>query len=211
MNIPSFNKNLFSRILAVGPHPDDIELGCFGTLAKYKKMGSEIGFVVLSFGGIGGEVELRKKEAIESASLLDAKTYFGELEDTRITDGIKTIEIIEKAINDFKPGVIIVNCPNDTHQDHRNAARAAISASRFVPMVLLYQTPSSTRDFNPKLFIDVTDFINLKSQAVSIHQTQGKNVYMAERAVKGLAEFLGFQIYQGGKYYEGFDVHQIII
>lgn len=211
MNNSSLDKNLFSRILAVGPHPDDIELGCFGTLAKYKTLGSEVAFVVLSFGGIGGEIDLRRKEAMKSSSLLKAKTYFGELEDTKITDGIKTIQIIEKAIDDFKPSVIIVNCPNDTHQDHRNAARAAISASRFVPMVLLYQTPSSTRDFNPKLFIDVTDYIDLKAKAVSIHKTQGKNVYMAERAVKGLAEFLGFQIYQGGKYYEGFDIHQVII
>ncbi|MBU4217089.1 PIG-L family deacetylase [Candidatus Parcubacteria bacterium] len=210
MKITDDNK-IMDRILAIGPHPDDIELGCFGTLAKYHANGSKIGFVVLSFGGAKSKENKRKKEAIASAKLLSAKTYFGELPDTKISDGVTTISIIEKAINDFKPTLVIVNSTNDTHQDHRNASRAAISAARFVPAVLFYQTPSSTRDFNPKFFVDISNHIDIKMQAVQLHVSQGENVYMADRAIKGLAEFLGFQIYQGGKHYEGFEIHQLIV
>lgn len=201
----------FERILAVGPHPDDIELGCYGTLAKHYSLGSEIAFVVLTYGGNGGEVEVRKKESLESAKILGAKIYYGELEDTKITDGLDTISVIEKAIKDFRPTVIIVNSANDTHQDHRNTSRAAVSAARFVPTVLFYQTPSSSRSFDPKVFVDITDYIDTKIEAVRIHKSQGGNVYMADKAVRGLAEFLGFQIYKGGRCYEGFEVHQIII
>lgn len=198
------------RILAVGPHPDDIELGCFGTLSRLKKQGSDIEFVVLTCGGVGGQVDERRHEAEKSAALLGAKVHFGDLEDTRIPEGFPTIKIIEDVIADFKPTAIIINSANDTHQDHRNVAKAAISAARFVPVVLFYQTPSSTRSFTPYVFFDVTEEIDQKIKAVRMHESQGENVYMADRAVKGLAEFLGFQVYQGGKYYEGFEIHQMI-
>jgi LmbE family N-acetylglucosaminyl deacetylase len=202
---------LFERILAIGPHPDDIELGCFGTLARFSKAGSQLAFVVLTAGGVGGETKTRKAEASASAKMLGAKLYMADLPDTQISEGQPTIRIIEEAIKEFKPTVVLVNSANDTHQDHRNAAKAAISASRFVPMVLFYQTPSSTRFFNPQIFIEINKFIDQKMEAVKLHKSQGENVYMADRAVKGLAEFLGLQIYQGGKYYEGFEIHQLII
>jgi LmbE family N-acetylglucosaminyl deacetylase len=203
--------NHFDRILAIGPHPDDIELGCFGTLAKYKKQGSAIAHFVATCGGVGGEEEKRRNEALSSAKLIGAKVYFGELPDTAIPEGHPTISMLEAVIKEFKPTCVIVNSPNDTHQDHRAVAHAAVSAARFVPMILYYQTPSSTRQFNPQLFVDVTKTIDTKMKAVRIHESQGENVYMADRAVKGLADFMALQIYQGGKYFEGFEVYQMII
>ncbi len=202
---------LFSRILAIGPHPDDIELGCFGTLAKYRKHGSRIAHFVATCGGVGGEEQKRRDEALTSAKLINAKVYFGELPDTAIPEGHPTISMLEHVIKEFKPTCIIVNSPNDTHQDHRAVARAAVSAGRFVPMILYYQTPSSNRQFTPNMYVDVTATINLKTKATKIHHSQGANVYMADRAVKGLADFMALQIYHGGKYFEGFEVYQLII
>jgi len=204
-------ENYFKRIMAIGPHPDDIELGCFGTLAKFKSMGGDLAFVVLTLGGNKGMPEIRQQEAITSAKIVNAKIYFGNFTDTKISEGIETISFIEKCIADFKPTAIFINSHNDTHQDHRNASKAAISASKFIPIVLFYQTPSSTRFFNPQIYIDITNYIDKKIKAVRIHKSQGKNVYMADRAVRGNAEFLGFQIYQGGRLFEGFEVFQFII
>lgn len=211
--IPKVNmaSDVFKRVLAIGSHPDDIELGCFGTLARLKKQGSEIAFLVTTCGGVGGEINQRRKEAIASAKILGVKPYFGELLDTYISEGHPTIQLIEDIILEFKPTAIFVHSPNDTHQDHRNVSRAATSAARFVPAVFFYQTPSSTRFFNAQLFSNITDFIDKKLKAVRIHKSQGQNVYMADRAVEGLAEFLGLQIYQGGEYYEGFEIHQIVL
>ena len=203
--------HIFKRILAIGAHPDDIELGCFGTLARFKKRGSALACIVTTCGGVGGEIEKRRTEAVASAKILGVKPKFGELLDTAIPEGHPTIKLIEDVILKFKPTVVITHSPNDTHQDHRNVALATISAARFVSTVLFYQTPSSTRFFNPQLFIDITNSIDIKVKAVQIHASQGKNVYMADRAVKGLAEFLGLQLYQGGKYYEGFEIHQMVI
>jgi len=201
----------FDRVMAIGPHSDDIELGCFGTMVRLKSKGSKVAFCVLSAGEVGGNPEQRKKETIESAKKVGAKLYFGNLPDTKISEGHPSIGFIELCIEDFKPTTIFINSPNDSHQDHRNAANAAISAARFVPIVLFYQTPSSTRRFNSELYIDITEHIKEKIEAVKIHKSQGKNVYMAYKAVRGLAEFLGFQIYRGRRLYEGFEIYQMII
>lgn len=209
-NIPLVN-NIFERVLAVGAHPDDIELGCFGTLAKLKRAGSKISFIVTTCGEVGGGIEQRREEAIQSAAILDVSPHFGDLSDTAIPEGHPTIKLIEDIINEFKPTAVFVHSPNDTHQDHRNVSKATISAARFVPAVFFYQTPSSTRFFNSNFFINISDFIDTKIDAVRIHKSQGKNAYMADQAVRGLSEFLGLQIYQGGQFYEGFEIHQIII
>ena len=50
-----------------------------------------------------------------------------------------------------------------------------------------------------------------KTRAVKIHASQGGNIYMADRAVVGLAEFLGLQVYQSGRYFEGFEIHQLLL
>mgnify|MGYP001616440943 CR=1 FL=1 len=203
--------SVFERILAVGAHPDDIELGCFGTLARFGAAGSSLSLLVMTCGGVKGDIATRRSEAEASARLLGAVPAFGDLPDTAVPEGNPTIALIEAAIASFKPTVVITHSPNDTHQDHRNVSRAVVSAARFVPTVLFFQTPSSTRFFNPQMFVDITDHLTVKLAAVRLHESQGANVYMADRAVEGLAEFLGFQLYQGGKRYEGFEIHQAIV
>lgn len=203
--------NHFERLMAIGPHPDDIELGCFGTLARFRKVGAEIAFVILTLGGKKGNEKIRKKEALRSAKLLNAKVYIGNFIDTKISEGVETISFIEECIKNFKPTAVFINSPNDTHQDHRNGAKAAISASRYIPVVLFYQTPSSVRYFTPQLYINISDYIKLKIRAIRIHKSQGKNVYMADEAVEGLNKFLGFQIYRNGEYFEGFEIFQFIL
>jgi two-component system, NtrC family, response regulator HydG len=203
--------HFFERILAVGAHPDDIELGCFGTLARYRALGSEVTCLVLTWGGIGGSDQTRRQEAEEAAAIIGAQLLGGGLRDTEVPEGHPTIGIVEDAVAKFRPTAVIVNSEADTHQDHRATALATISAARFVPALLFYHTPSSGRHFSPTLYVDITDHIEAKTRAVKVHASQGENVYMADRAVKGLAEFLGLQVYQSGRYFEGFEIHQLLL
>jgi LmbE family N-acetylglucosaminyl deacetylase len=203
--------HFFERILAVGAHPDDIELGCFGTLARYRAVGSDVAMLVLTWGGVGGPDTTRRQEAEEAAAIIGADLISGGLQDTEISDGHPTIGIVEAAVEEFRPTAVIVNSEADTHQDHRATARAVISAARFVPALLFYHTPSSGRQFSPSLYVDITDHMEAKTRAVKIHASQGGNIYMADRAVVGLAEFLGLQVYQSGRYFEGFEIHQLLL
>ncbi len=138
------------KILAIGAHPDDVELGCFATLAKLHKEGHEIHILVCTNGESGKvdeqSISNRLEEAKESAALIDAKIYFGNLPDTKLSDGIETILVLEKHIKDIKPDMLFFNYKEDIHQDHRHLASAVISATRFTPeKIYMYESPSTSR------------------------------------------------------------------
>jgi LmbE family N-acetylglucosaminyl deacetylase len=199
------------KILAIGPHPDDIELGCFGTMARYTKEGNEVNFLVLSKGEGGTEDGNRMDEAKESASLIKAKLFVEDLPDRFISQGPATITVIEKYVEQIKPDMVFIPTTTDTHQDHRATFNASMVACRTVKEIYAYETPSTSRNFMPNFFVDVTEFIDLKLKAVKIHSSQGGKGYMADRAVKGLAEYRAFDILLNDRYVEGFDIIKMVL
>lgn len=198
------------RILAIGPHPDDIELGCFGTMARYIKEGNEVSFLVLSKGEGGTDDSSRTDEATKSAALIKARLFQENLPDRFISEGPQTITVIEKYVEELKPDMIFIPTTTDTHQDHRATFNACMVACRTVREIYAYETPSTTRNFTPNFFVDITEFIDLKVKAVKIHSSQGGKGYMADRAVKGLAEYRAFDILLNDRYVEGFDIIKVV-
>lgn len=199
------------KILAIGPHPDDIELGCFGTMARYVKEGNEVNFLVLTKGEGGTEDGNRMDEAEQSASLIKAKLFIEDLPDRFISQGPETITVIEKYVEQIKPDMVFIPTTTDTHQDHRATFNAAMVACRTVKEIYAYETPSTSRNFTPNFFVDITEFIQLKVKAVKIHSSQGGKGYMADRAVEGLAEYRAFDILLNDRYVEGFDIIKMVI
>jgi len=197
------------KILAIGAHPDDVELGCFATLTNFYKEGHEIHILVCTNGEAGlvdkTSIQKRLDEAKKSAALINAKIYFGNLPDTKLSDGIDTIKIIEKHVKDINPEMLFFNYRDDIHQDHRHLASAVISATRFAPhQIYMYESPSTSRSFIPSVYFDVTNTFDTKLKAVKIHQSQGKKSYMADRAIRGLAEFRAFEIGLNDRLVEAF-------
>ena len=79
------------RILAIGTHPDDVELGCGRALALFKKKGRDLSVLVLTRGEASGDPVVRENECKLAASIIGVdRLYFGNIADTRITDGIET-------------------------------------------------------------------------------------------------------------------------
>lgn len=200
-----------NRVLAISPHPDDVELGCFGTLAAYADHGHEIHILVMTDGSRGGDPEKREKECRRSANLIGAAVHFAGIRDCRVADSYETIDIIETSLEKVKPRLVIGPSGKDTHQDHRNTARAMISATRRFPdQVLVYQTPSTTIDFTPICHFDVTDYYHLKEEAVRIHTSQSEKYYAAARAVRALASYRAFQLGNAERYFEAFEVARLV-
>ena len=83
------------RVLAIGAHPDDVEIGCGGTLAKHHADYDVLHILTLSRGAAGGDVNIRAVEAQNAAALVGARLEMADLRDTYITDGAETISIIE--------------------------------------------------------------------------------------------------------------------
>ena len=121
-------------ILAIGAHPDDVELGCSGTLAKEIHLGKSVGILDLTRGELGtrGSADIRDKESLAAAKILNVKVR----ENLSFADGFfvndksHQIEII-KMIRKYRPEVVFCNAIDDRHIDHPKASEL-VSSSCFL-------------------------------------------------------------------------------
>ena len=216
------------KILAIGAHPDDVELGCGGALALFKKRGHDVSVLVLTRGEASGDPVVRENECKLAASIIGVdQLYFGNMTDTRITDGIETIRTIENTIDTVAPDFVFTHSPKDSHQDHRNTYLATLSAARYAGRILLYESPAALQEFSPQAFIDISQTMNPKLKAVEAFNSQAAKPYMNGKtrstdpcrncenysqmssAMAGLARYRGFQA--GVDLAEAFEVARYIL
>ena len=160
------------NILAIGAHPDDIEYGCGGALAKLSRLGHQVYLLVMTKGEVGGKASVRSREQMRSAKVLSARRVFwGGYRDTRVSLEKGLINRIESTVRKVNPTFIFVNYLDDTHQDHRAVAQATNTATRYTKNVLYYEVPS-TQNFNPTVFIDIKGVFEKKLAALRAHASQ---------------------------------------
>ncbi len=195
------------RILAVGPHPDDVEIGCAGTLTKYAEKGHEIFLLVITGGEMGGDSDVRREEQLKSAEILGIKEVFwGGFKDTELLDkGNEIIHVAEQYIEKVDPDFIFINNFHDTHQDHRTVNRSVLSATRYVRNVLFYEVPT-TSDFSPQVFVNIGDTLEKKILALEAHHSQIMRTNIEDLSISEIARSsANFRGIQGRvKYAEGF-------
>lgn len=200
------------NILAIGPHPDDIEFGCGGTLIRYIKAGHKVYFLVLTDGSYGGKKHVRMKEQKDVIKFIGASGLFlGGYKDTELEVNRPLITKIDKVLDEVRPDVVFINYEDDVHQDHRAAAKAGISATRYVKEVLFYEVPT-TRRFEPDMFVDIRYALDKKLKLLELHasqidKTRVKNLTIIEMA-EACATFRGFQ--GRVKYAEGFKALRVM-
>ncbi|MDT5043501.1 MAG: hypothetical protein QOE51_4486 [Actinoplanes sp.] len=170
-------------VLAVGAHPDDIELGCAGTLAAHRAAGDFVTMLVLTGGqnGPGADAD-RRAEAEAAARALDCLLVWGRLVDCAIAPDAATIAVIENVISGMEADVVYVHAPDDSHQDHRAATAATLSAARRSSRILHYRSPSTVR-FEPTMFVDISAHLDRKLAAVSCHRSQIEGSAMVDPEV----------------------------
>ena len=160
------------NILAIGAHPDDIEIGCGGALIKYKNQGHDIYVLIMTKGDLGGPAKVREMEQMKSAEILGVeKVFWGRYSDTNIRLDKDLIIAIEDILNQVNPDFIFVNYFDDTHQDHRILAKGAISATRYIRNVLFYEVPT-TQNIIPNVFIDIDTVLEKKITCLKAHASQ---------------------------------------
>ncbi|WP_386067078.1 PIG-L deacetylase family protein [Tahibacter sp. UC22_41] len=160
------------RVLAIGAHPDDVEIGCGGTLAKHRDRGDALLILTLSRGAHGGEAEQRSDEARRAAERLGATLDLRDLPDGSIGEGIATIRLLEAVIRAFEPTLVYTHSREDTHQDHRALHAATVVAARGVANLYCYQSPSSTVEFRPQRFVDISGYMDEKLALIGLHASQ---------------------------------------
>ena len=216
------------KVLAIGAHPDDLEILCAGTLVKFKKQGAELFICHVCDGNKGSMVyssielaKMRRNEAIESANLIGASSIWAGISDGEVVldlaSRIKIIDVIRQA----SPDLIITHSPNDYHSDHINTSRLVFEATYLAGLVLwktkyppaeklpylYYMDTIAGVNFIPEEYVDVTDTIDTKIEMMMKMKSQLgwlKEMHNCDAAefIKTVAKFRGFQ--SGVQYAEAF-------
>ena len=202
---------LGTSILAIGAHPDDIELGCGGTLAKLALAGAKIHAVIFSKGRRGALSD--QDRATETRAALEIlriqKITIYDFEDTQLSSFLtQMVEILDRHVAADRPRRAYTMFQHDRHQDHRAVYEASAIACREVPQLLGYETPSSYPNFVPTMFEDITEFLKIKLNSLSCHNSQGQRLYMQRDKIRSAAHFRGAQIDLGPS--EGFIPYKFV-
>ncbi len=179
-------------ILAIGVHPDDVELSCSGTLLRHIAAGKTVGLLDLTRGELGsrGSAEIRDQEAATSAKLMGAAFR----KNLRMADGFfqHTPENIRKIISVIRycqPEIVLANAPHDRHPDHGRAAKLTADACFYSGLIKIETTdengqpqekwrPKSVyhyiQDYNlePDFVVDISGYIDQKFELIMAFGSQ---------------------------------------
>jgi LmbE family N-acetylglucosaminyl deacetylase len=194
------------NILAIAPHPDDLEIGCGGALLKYARGGASITALVMSDGALGGDVPTRRREQENAAKLLGIEELiWGGFEDGDLPSDRVVIDRIEEVMKRVNPRFMFAPYPDDTHQDHRQISNAALSAARYTRNMLFYETPTSV-GFDPTTFVDIEETLAAKLEALQAHVSQVERTNIEGIDITAIARSMA--LFRGTqsrvKYAEGF-------
>ncbi len=200
-------------ILAIGIHPDDVELSCSGTLIKHIELGKTAGILDLSEGELGtrGNVELRRKEAVEGARIIGVSFRDNlKMADAFFRNDEQHQLMLIQKIRSYQPEIILCNAPHDRHPDHGRAA-ALVTESSFYSGLLKIQTRNSDgslqepwrpravyhymqdRQLKPDFVVDISEYMDRKMESILAYSSQFYDPSSSEPATPiSSAQFLQF-------------------
>jgi N-acetylglucosamine malate deacetylase 1 len=216
------------NILAVGAHPDDLEILCGGTLAKYAQRGGKVFMASLTNGNMGHPefkpedmARVREQELRNSAAVIGAEVIWMGIDDELSEVNVQTRLMMVDVFRYAKPDVILTHGMEDYHVDHRNAGQLVNDAAPLACVKnivrdleeLEKQPLIYTMDniggigFIPQEFVDIGDTIEIKKKMFLCHKSQVE--WMAEATgfdfldvIETVAKFRGYNA--GVKYAEAF-------
>lgn len=208
------------HVLAIGCHPDDIEIGCGGTLAKLSKMGHQVAMCHVASGDKGHMIIppeelsiIRDKEARNAGELIGAQVVNLAIPDLEVNSNSEQLILaMVEVIREVRPDYIITHAPNDYMKDHMEVTKAVFDASftasvpRFttnkahishIPPIYYMDTLAGV-GFLPTEYVDISTTIELKLQMINCHQSQVK--WLKEHdgidfldSVRTISKFRGLQ------------------
>ncbi|MFA6155524.1 PIG-L deacetylase family protein [Mesorhizobium sp.] len=165
------------KILALGAHPDDIEIFMFGTMAAYAAQGAQLDFAIATDGARGGMGDpralsrARREEASQAAALLGVEPRFLDFPDGALVADAGLIAALKALIAEIGPDLAITHAPNDYHGDHRALSDGVRIAASFAVPVLHADTMGGT-GFAPTHYVDISAHAAIKAKAIRMHQSQ---------------------------------------
>jgi len=164
------------KILAIGAHPDDIEIFMFGLLTLFKERGDQVFLIIATDGSMGGTNKgeiLKNKREIETISALKnlSLPIFLEIPDGELGDDPQHKKIIKENILKIMPDLIITHSQNDYHADHRSLSLlVSSSVSHYIP--IMYCDTLMGINFQPNYYVEITNIFIMKKKAILKHYSQ---------------------------------------
>lgn len=193
----------FKRILAVGAHPDDVELGCSGSLLRFMAQGAEVDIVVARNDNAPRPSVRRSREQMQqeykaSEKILGIK--FKMLDNPISEDGrpilerdSHTVQQMDEHVQSKNYDLVITHSPGDHHQDHQNTFHIVNSALRRYQgeFWLMEGGPYSNKNqqFRPNVFVDISEYIDKKLELIGCYQSYFSDILLHN--IKGLAAYRG--------------------
>jgi LmbE family N-acetylglucosaminyl deacetylase len=200
-------------VLAIGAHPDDLELAIGGTLARLARESARVVMAVVS---IPSEFELRRSEAERAAAILGCELrILVENSCCRIDDmkNYQLVGMLDALVSELQPAAVLTHSASEFHRDHITVHNACLSTQRLKFFDFFHFSPTMTRavpvTFHPRAYIDVSDTIELKMKAIEAHLSQFGGRGLDSEMYRDLARLNGRMV--GVKYAEGLDVSRMLV
>jgi len=200
-------------VVAIGAHPDDLEIGIGGTLAKLQRAGAHVVMVVAS---IPKDYEVRYAEAKRGAEILGCELRFlVDDKPCRIED-LKTCDLVgmlDGVIKEYDPAAVLTHSPVDFHNDHLLIYNACLPTQRLACFDFFSYHPTNCRPvpvaFHPRAYVDITDTIDAKMHSITAHSSQFGGRGLDTEMYREFAHVQGRII--GVPYAEGLDVMRMLL
>lgn len=199
------------NVLAIGAHPDDIEIFMYGLLSEYKIKGHHVDLIVATDGSKGGDNKDSKLSKIRANETLRALKdlgvpYFLNFKDGELCNDSKHYLRLKNIIDKLKPNLILTHHKNDYHSDHTTLSDLVKRiACHYIP--ILYCDTMMGINFQPNYYVDITKHFNKKKKALMYHKTQNPKRFI--NLVELMNSYRAAQCNAPvGCYAEGYKFHQ---
>ena len=209
-------KKISKRYLAVGPHPDDVELGCAATLFEILKPNDKLLYITMSFcldieRNKNIKEELKKSQEYIKSQLPCEVTFQNfDFPNRRMLEKHMDIrEALENIKNSFNPDMVFSTSPKDMHQDHRYIGEEVMRVFRECSLIT-YEIPRSVGIFIPNMYVSLSQetvdkVLNIKE----LYKSQSEMKYMGNDLVMGTFKHRGGEV--GQSFAQAFEVIRIVL
>jgi LmbE family N-acetylglucosaminyl deacetylase len=199
-------------VIALGAHPDDIELGIGGTLALLTAAGVRVVMAIVS---VPADYATRVAEAMDSAAILNCKLRVlmgGECKRIEDLKNYQLVGLLDALVKEYRPAALLTHGATDFHTDHVQIYHAAVATQRLAPFDLYCYAPTMCRPvpvpFQPRAYIDISSTIETKMRAIAAHKSQFYSRGLTFEFYREMARVNGRMV--GVDYAEGLDVSKIV-
>lgn len=203
---------LRGTVVAVGAHPDDLELGAGGTLAALSSAGVK---VVMAICSVPADYDTRVSEAKASAAILGCELRILMEGGCKRIEDVKNhqlVGLLDALVKQYEPVAVLTHGPTDFHHDHVQIYHGMVAAQRLASFDLYSFLPTMCRPvpvpFQPRAYVDISHTIETKIRAITAHQSQFYSRGLTFEFYRDIARVNGRMV--GVQYAEGLDIHKMV-